>query len=1071
MLMWAAVIATSSLSCAQPGKELDKMAFASPSNAYRPAPFWSWNDKLADDELRWQVRQLKTAGYGGFFMHPRVGLETEYLSDEWFRKIDACVDEARDCGMRAWLYDEDKWPSGFAGGWVNRKHPETHGVTLVVEEVKPAAVGRALANADTVAVFAFLKNGGDNVPRARRLEPGEPVQDGEAALRFRVAPYANDNWYNGETYIDVLNPDAVGQFLFLTLDGYNSRFRGDYGRTIPGIFTDEPNFRSNLPGRTLPWTPRMPELFRNRYGYDLIDRLPALVSRPAGFEKVRHDFWRLATEQFAEAFSRQYGQTCAKLGLKMTGHWLWEDTLRSQVEHIGAAMPQYEYEQVPGIDHLCRNIDNPLTLKQCASVAHQFGRDAVLCEIFGVSGQDFRFEDAKWIGDFHTALGVNYFCPHLTLYSFTGDRKRDYPPTFSYHQPYWSRMSVINDYFGRTGYLTRLGEFQSRILVLHPIASAWAYFSSAEACPEVDRYHTGLIAVQNALLAQHRDFDYGDEIILARHGRVVGRELQVASNGRYSVVVVPPSFTWAEKTVSLLETFARAGGKIVVVGEQPRAIDGRPEPKRWERVFKQANIATCENEPGALLAAIDAVLPRDVSVADDTGHEIEPILYHHRKAGQQDIYFFCNTVRHAGYDARITLRSAGTPVECDPATGKMKPMPAQTADGNIVLYHHFAPVGSLAVLVDPRAATAPAETQWRESERQGLHGDWLFTRRQPNTLVLDVCNYALDNAPLGPPTPVWKVRRATFDAAGLGKYLGIQPWVLTQRGIQPAKSVNTQMRFEFESDLGRPNAFLVVEKASQFAIRLNGQAVPTDTKEWHWDKQFTKMNVGRLIRKGMNELILTTQYAPGTEIEDVFIVGDFATRKISETRYALTSEPAVLATGDWVPQGYHFYAGNMTYRKRFQLARPGSTPPSARDDEPASLAPPDAQESTQISKTRPAQRTPETRGRRTMLRLIEPLGTLFDVSVNGRPAATIAWRPYEADISDLVHVGMNDLEITVYGSLRNSFGPLHNTLYDTNGNNWGIGPDAFTDEGHWTNRYQLAPYGLIYGAEVVTFEK
>ena len=59
------------------------MEFASPSSTYRPAPFWSWNDTLTEEELRRQIGQLQGAGYGGFFMHSRVGLETEYLSDAW----------------------------------------------------------------------------------------------------------------------------------------------------------------------------------------------------------------------------------------------------------------------------------------------------------------------------------------------------------------------------------------------------------------------------------------------------------------------------------------------------------------------------------------------------------------------------------------------------------------------------------------------------------------------------------------------------------------------------------------------------------------------------------------------------------------------------------------------------------------------------------------------------------------------------------------------------------------------------------------------------------------------------
>lgn len=79
----------------------------------RPVPFWSWNDKLEPDELRRQIGAMQDAGMGGFFMHARGGLETEYLSEDWFRAVEASVDEAKKRGMQAWCYDENGWPSSL----------------------------------------------------------------------------------------------------------------------------------------------------------------------------------------------------------------------------------------------------------------------------------------------------------------------------------------------------------------------------------------------------------------------------------------------------------------------------------------------------------------------------------------------------------------------------------------------------------------------------------------------------------------------------------------------------------------------------------------------------------------------------------------------------------------------------------------------------------------------------------------------------------------------------------------------------------------------------------------------
>ena len=92
--------------------------FSNPGCAYRAKPFWSWNGELREDEVRRQVGIMQDMGFGGFFMHSRAGLITEYLGREWFDLINAGADEGERRGLEAWLYDEDRWPSGSAGGKV-----------------------------------------------------------------------------------------------------------------------------------------------------------------------------------------------------------------------------------------------------------------------------------------------------------------------------------------------------------------------------------------------------------------------------------------------------------------------------------------------------------------------------------------------------------------------------------------------------------------------------------------------------------------------------------------------------------------------------------------------------------------------------------------------------------------------------------------------------------------------------------------------------------------------------------------------------------------------------------------
>lgn len=57
-------------------------------------------------------------GFGGAHLHPRTGLETPYLSDEFMELVKYADEQAREKGMLCWLYDEDRYPSGAAGGMV-----------------------------------------------------------------------------------------------------------------------------------------------------------------------------------------------------------------------------------------------------------------------------------------------------------------------------------------------------------------------------------------------------------------------------------------------------------------------------------------------------------------------------------------------------------------------------------------------------------------------------------------------------------------------------------------------------------------------------------------------------------------------------------------------------------------------------------------------------------------------------------------------------------------------------------------------------------------------------------------
>ena len=112
-----------------------KQLFANPPSEYRSAPLWDWNDKITEKGIDFHMNKFKEGGIGGVFIHPRPGLITEYLSEDWNHLFDYTVRKGKELGMKVWIYDENSYPSGFAGGHVPAQMPDSyiHGTGLSCE--------------------------------------------------------------------------------------------------------------------------------------------------------------------------------------------------------------------------------------------------------------------------------------------------------------------------------------------------------------------------------------------------------------------------------------------------------------------------------------------------------------------------------------------------------------------------------------------------------------------------------------------------------------------------------------------------------------------------------------------------------------------------------------------------------------------------------------------------------------------------------------------------------------------------------------------------------------------------
>lgn len=502
------------------------MDFKNVPKKYRPVPFWSWNEKLDTTETVRQVRVMDEAGIGGFFMHARGGLQTEYMGEEWFENVEACAKNCEENGMHAWAYDENGWPSGFGSGVVN-------GLGLDYQQ----------------KYLRIAKDDGTN-------HDNHIITVDGYVFYYEVNPY----------YVDTLDEKVIKEFIERIYVPYYEKFAG----RIDGFFTDEPQISRN----GIPWSFILPDEYKKAYGEDLLSVLPELFLDIGEYKKTRVKFWKLITDLFSKNFMKQIYDWCVSHGFGFTGHLVLEENFLCQIVSNGACMPHYEYMTIPGMDWLGRHNNRSLTPYQVGSAARQLGQKQVLSETFAMCGHNTGHDELKWIYEYQMVRGINLLCQHLEGYSNRGLRKRDYPPAMYIQQPWWKDYKMFNDAMSRIGMLLTMGDDGVDVLVIHPQTTAWTMYndnapkyllnSENDCNHDIHAYTWEFLDMLLALERKHINFHLGDETLMERHGRVEGNTLVIGQK-KYSKIIIPRHEVFFENTERLIKEFEANGGIITTV--------------------------------------------------------------------------------------------------------------------------------------------------------------------------------------------------------------------------------------------------------------------------------------------------------------------------------------------------------------------------------------------------------------------------------------------------------------------------------------------------------------------------
>ncbi|MBN1559529.1 hypothetical protein JW998_04725 [candidate division KSB1 bacterium] len=989
-------------------------AFENPPADFRPTPLWVWHDRLEKSMLARDLRDFKDNGLGGGFMHPRYGLITAYLSDEWFEMVEFSVREAKRLGLKAWIYDENSFPSGFAGGWVPELLPESadQPIALTMKRVQTIPVG-------DFGVILKEKDGA-------YLDVTTVAQPGDKGdwIIFENHYLEKSKWYAGRTYVDLLIPGVTEKFIDVTMPGYERCAGDEFGATLPGVFTDEPNINPDVRGG-MRVTPSLFEEFHKRWAYDLKVHLPSIFEPVGDWKKVRHNYYELLLELFIERWSKPWHRYTEEKSLAWTGHY-WEHGWPSPV-HGSDNMAMYAYHQMPGVDMLFNTADQNSTqfgniraIKELRSIANQFNRVRTLSETYGAAGWELTFEDMKRNGDWEYVLGVNFMNQHLAYMNLTGDRKHDFPQGICYQTPWWKDYRILNDYFARLSVTLSSGEQLNDILVLEPTTTAWMYYSPVQADEKLNKIGASFHDFLSEMEDYQVEYDLGAEKTIKDFGAVENDKFIINAKS-YSIVVLPPQYeNFDARTFELIQQFLVNGGDLYNFGETPTHVDGRREKKissaashvQWKKVRSVAEFVEQID--------VEFTLHTPLTVGGD--------LYHMRRdLGDDQLVFLTNfsLKEHAQGSFAVPGASAQ---ELDALTGDVRDYPTNVVDGCVDVSFDLPPAGSLLLYIgdeERSSAAPPAKPQLTIVES----GATTIERLSPNIITLDYINLVIGDQ---------EYRGIYYYTAGLHiwKAHGYDenPWVSSVQWQSEWVEADTFAQgsgfaasYPFSIDEGVDMSSLraVVENPTLWEVQINGQCIKPIANEWAIDKTWGVFDISEHVTVGKNELsIIMHPMSIYAEIAPAYIMGNFQLME-QPCGWKLVPE-ALLEFGSWVEQGQPFYPYDVRYRKKLSAVK----------------------------------------GVRMHVRLGKWKGTVASVHVNGTKVGVIGWQPFELDISAAVRDGENLIDVVVTGSFKNVFGPHHNVNRHGIVTPWSF---KYAPEKQPTGLdYNLYDYGLMEDFEILS---
>lgn len=550
-------------------------------------------------EITKKLTDLAAKGFGGVVSNVHWGSDYTENDEDWalFRFM---LDETDRLGLRAWIYDENGYPSGGAGGLTLKADPtyECRAIAKVMTDIEPGETKTIeLPHGHLgflyAATYACTSRGEPNPVAAieEKVCHGaekEVTFTNKTAKKLKICAFVEKYLYEGShalhntfearRYVDVMNEDAVREFIGNTYEKYTENAKKHYTNgtgLVEAYFTDEPSLMGCYINPTLfPHRTRDEYDEKNvplypivNYGRDVENTFEAIsgmsfrqnlihlfYGNSEHTKKVRYFFHKTTSDLFEKSFYAQISNYCARNNTRFSGHVLLEDDIRHHVIFEGNLFSFIRHMHVPGIDMLHSLPElvhrNMFTPKLISSIAHAYDRPHVMSEVSAhAQGNKVTIDQMYASLALQYAFGVDIFTSY-------------YPDTLWEKEVY----EKYNRAIGRFGDMMA-GDHRADVLLCYPIETfmmnhrspddknTYGNFTAEEnACKE------GLYSIMYHLTDAQVDFDFADlEVIKhmpVRDGRLCGKH-----GNEYKYLVLPPM----ELTPEMSGIFAHLEAKGVKI--------------------------------------------------------------------------------------------------------------------------------------------------------------------------------------------------------------------------------------------------------------------------------------------------------------------------------------------------------------------------------------------------------------------------------------------------------------------------------------------------------------------------